>query len=100
MDEAARAVVLRAGALQDFLDRGAVAETNRRAGGVNGELPREVARELGLVGEEQAFEFADILERAAIREHPARIHGQRVVKRERPAVFAEAALRDAVFRGR
>ena len=52
--------------MQDLFDDGAVAEVQRRAGGVDRQLLGEVARQRCLVGGEQSFERANIRESSAI----------------------------------
>src|SRR5712671_3113574 len=84
------------GALEDLLDLRSVTETDRRAGGIDGELSRQIAGDLFLVPEQEALEFADIAERAAIGQLAAGIDGLRGVKGEFLPVLAQALVRHAV----
>ena len=52
----------------------AVAEADRSAGGVDDELLHEVAGNLALVGEQQALQFTDVGEMAAIGQGTGRVY--------------------------
>ena len=66
MDEAADAVAAGLGGMQDLFDGRAIAEAHGGAGRVDGELSREVARDLRFVGEQEPLEAADVVERAPV----------------------------------
>src|SRR5438046_3520559 len=90
VDEAADAVMAGTGAFQDLLDRFAVGEMDRRAGGINRQLPREVAGELFFVVEQELFQFANVAEFPAVGQFAAGVHGQRLVKRQILAALGDA----------
>src|SRR5438105_7023733 len=90
VNEAADAVMAGAGAFQDLLDRFAVGEMDRRAGGIDRQLPRQVAGELFFVREQELFQLENVAEFPAVGKFTAGVHGQRVVEREFLSAFGDA----------
>lgn len=68
VNQRAHAVIAGGGALDDGVQRGAVAVGDGRAGGVNDEVTGQVAGEGGFVLEQVRFELADVLEGRAVGE--------------------------------
>src|SRR5436190_22676121 len=83
----------RAGAVQDPLEFGSIAETHSCSRSIDGELLRQVACDLLFVGEQQLFEFADVVELSAVRKFAASIHRERVMKGKFLAAFGDARFR-------
>src|SRR5437762_828854 len=86
VDEAMHAVAAGLRLPQDLLDLRAIAESHRRARRIYHELFGKVAGNRRLVREQQLFEFADSVERPAVRKFSRGIDRQGVMKRKRPAV--------------
>src|SRR5262245_55665181 len=68
VNEAPHAVMAGTGALQNVLNLFAVGEADRGAGGIDRQLPDEIAGDLLLVGEQQLFELAHVAELSAVRQ--------------------------------
>src|ERR1043166_5301423 len=100
MHEAAHAVTAGLRLPQDFFDLRAIAESHGRTGRIHHELPREIAGDRRLVREQQSFEFANAVVRAAVGKFSRGVDRLRMVKRERPAVLAEALFRQRLARNR
>ena len=60
-NQAADAIMAGASAVQDLFNLFTVGEMDGRSGGIDGQLPGEVASELPFVGEQQFFELANVL---------------------------------------
>src|SRR5262245_4183170 len=97
LHEAANTVFIGFGLLDDLLNRRAIAEPDRRTGGINHQMPREIARDLRLVLQHELLELSDVVEFPAIPKLPLRFNRQRVVEIKRPAVLALAELRKLIL---
>src|SRR6185295_18630348 len=73
-----------------FCDRGAITETNRRAGRVDNQLLSEIAGQLLFVVEQQLFEFADVVKLAAIGKFAAGVDRQSVTESEFLSALGDA----------
>src|ERR1043166_4942782 len=87
------------GAVQNLFDPGAVAETDWRARGIDGQLPGEVARDLLLVLKQQLFKFANISELPTVRQLTGRIHRRTCKERNFLPIFSMAWCRTPVAQG-
>ena len=87
MHERAHAIVAGRGTAEDPLKRGAVGESNRSTRRINGELSRQVARQLGLIGQHQALEVTDVAKGPPVGQLASRVHRQRrVIQKLLPAL--------------
>src|SRR5579872_1915688 len=76
MDQAPHTVTLGAVLRQYLCDDGTVGKPDGCAGGVDGQLPREVARQQFRVGQEELLEFADIMKLSSVRQLAAGVNLQ------------------------
>jgi hypothetical protein len=88
--EGADAVPSCAGAGDNALDRGPIAEVRRGAGREHEELAHQIAREVGFALAQQPLEFADVAEGPAVRKFAGGIDRQPKVEGERLAVLPQA----------
>src|SRR5260221_3223031 len=87
------------GALQDVFNFRAIGKADGRSGGIDGQLPGEIARDLLFVVQEKLLEFADVAELPAIRQLTAGIHWQPGVKGEFLSGLADPFLGRALALG-
>src|SRR5215813_5406091 len=74
VDERPYAISIACGRVQNALDFGTIRKARRRTGGISNELPHQVASDLPLILEQQAFEFDHIVKCLAACPVPARIN--------------------------
>ena len=70
-----QAVVSRAGFLDNRVDHRSIGELWRRTGGVGQQLGGDATSDLGPIGQQQATETGEVVERAAVGEFGTRIDG-------------------------
>src|SRR3954469_18051536 len=97
VNKGAHAEVTGRGALENLLKFGAIRETHRCAGREDYELLREIARDRGLVSDDELLEFAHILERTSIWQLTHRVDRRPVVKSEGLPAHAEPAHGGHIF---
>src|SRR5207247_2661444 len=68
-------------------------KANRRAGGIDRQLLRQVASELLFVGQQEVLQFANIAELPTVGELAAGVHRQRVMEGESLSALGDALRR-------